>query len=86
MCVLQEPPKLVRRKATLLRDISHRVSIHWICARDLNRAQAIAHSNVLALPDYNESNFLQCSDCCQTINAGQLRHACRDVAIGSSNL
>ena len=56
---------------------SDRVGVDGICARDLDGPQAITHSNVLALADYDESDFLQCSDCCQMINAGQLRHAAR---------
>ena len=73
----QELPKLIWREATLFRNISHRISVYRVCARYLHRPQAIAHRDMLALSDYDESDFLQRSDGCQVIDSRQLWHAVR---------
>src|SRR5438876_7057992 len=69
--ISQETPKFIGSEATLSRNVSHRVGIHRISARYLHRAHTIAHRNMLALPDYNKSDFLECPHSCQMIHAGQ---------------
>ena len=51
---LQKSPELLRRQATLLCNISHRLGVDWICARDLDGPHAITHGNVFALANYND--------------------------------
>lgn len=56
---LQQRAKLVVGEARILDDTAHREGVDGIVPRDSDDPYAIAHDDMLALPDYPETGLLE---------------------------
>jgi hypothetical protein len=59
---LKQSAEFVGCETSLLRDISHRVSIDRIVSRDRESAHTVRHNDMLALTDDLEAGLLQRGD------------------------